>query len=139
MEQLAADVVRYVEDTRRLAAHGSTTEATYYPAIRDLIAAILRERRLPFDIRTGTSEVGAGGINFPDFVLADRALFVGVFGEVKRPGESLEAMAASTEHGDQIGRYLARTGTVVLSNVRGFGLLVCAQGYERTACAALPA
>ena len=138
MEPLAATLVHYVEETRRLAAHGSTTEGTYYPAIRDLIVHILRERRLPFEVRTGTSEARAGGSDFPDFTLADRALFVGVFGEVKRPGETLEAMASSTERADQIGRYLARTGTVLLSNVRGFGLLVCAPGYERVAGTPVP-
>jgi hypothetical protein len=43
----------------------------------------------------------------PDFVIADAALFVGVFGEIKKPD------AVSTERDDQIRRYLtptARTG-----------------------------
>src|SRR5690606_3196685 len=39
---------------------------------------------------------------------------------------------------DQIGRYLARTGVVLITNVRGFGLLTCAPGYERTADAPVP-
>jgi hypothetical protein len=49
----------------------------------------------------------------PDFVLADSALFVGVFGEIKKPDATLEEIAVSTERDDQIRRYLtptARTG-----------------------------
>ena len=67
----------------------------------------------------------------PDFVLADDKMFVGVFGEAKRANEKLEEIALSTERNDQIGRYLAQTGVVLLSNVRGLGLLACASNYAR--------
>jgi hypothetical protein len=58
-------------------------------------------------------------------------MFVGVYGEVKRENVALEDLAISTDQNDQIGRYLSRTGVVLLSNIRGFGLLACRAGYER--------
>src|SRR5215472_5839838 len=127
MLSLASLVAAYVVETKKLAAFPSSTEPTFYPEIKILLAAILKESALPFEVRTSTSE--AKGM--PDFVLGDAALFVGVYGEVKRESETLEEMAASTEQNDQIGRYLARTGVVLLSNIRGFGLLACIEGYER--------
>ena len=33
----------------------TTTEETFYPAIRDLLTAVLRMQNLPFEVRTGTS------------------------------------------------------------------------------------
>jgi hypothetical protein len=56
---------------------------------------------------------------------------VGVFGEVKPPDVTLDEMAQSTDRNDQIGRYLAQTGAVLISNARSFGLSICAAGYER--------
>lgn len=129
--QIAAEAARYVSETRRLSELGSTTEETFYPAIRDLLAAILRAQNLPFEVRTGTSESKQAGTDRPDFILADSGLFVGVFGEVKKSDTMLEDIAVSTERDDQIGRYLSRTGVVLVNNVRGFGLLACAPGYVR--------
>jgi len=131
MESFVKSVARYVVETGRLNELASSTEETFYPAIRDLLTAILREQRLPFEVRTGTSEAKQGGTDRPDFVLADPALFVGVFGEVKKPGVSLDEIAFSTERGNQIGRYLARTGVALITNVRSFGLLACAPSYKR--------
>ena len=74
----------------------------------------------------------------PDFVLGDDKMFVGVFGEVKRADETLQDIAVSTEQNDQIGRYLAQTGVVVISNVRGFGLLACEASYERPKTGTVP-
>jgi hypothetical protein len=74
----------------------------------------------------------------PDFVLGDGALFVGVFGEVKRASTTLEDLAVSTEQKDQIGRYLAQTGVVLLCNVRGFGLLVCHPTHVRDGVTPVP-
>ena len=93
MEQLANEVAKYVNQTRRLNALPSTTEETFYPAIRDLIAAVLKERRLPFEVRTGTSEAKVEGTDRPDFDLVDAALFFGVFGEVKLPNAALDDIA----------------------------------------------
>jgi hypothetical protein len=76
---------------------------------------------------TSTSESG----DMPDFILGDSALFVGVYGEVKRANVALADLAVSTTQNDQIGRYLAQTGVVLLSNVRGFGLLTCDPSYVR--------
>ena len=130
-DHLTVEAARYVAETRRLSDIGSSTEETFYPTIRDLITAILRAQNLPFEVRTGTSESKQAGTDRPDFILADSGLFVGVFGEVKKPDETLEDIAASTEGNDQIGRYLSRTGVVLVNNVRGFGLLACAPGYAR--------
>ncbi len=130
-QHLATSAARYIAETRRLADLGTTTEETYYPAIRELLTSILRAQNLPFEVRTGTSEAKQAGTDRPDFVLADSGLFVGVFGEVKKPDETLEDIAVSVDQDDQIGRYLSRTGVVLVNNVRGFGLLACAPGYVR--------
>jgi hypothetical protein len=129
---LAAAVSDYVTETRRLNTLGTTTEETFYPPLRNLLTAILRSQALPFEVRTGTSEARERGTDRPDFVLGDAGLFVGVFGEVKKPDETLEDIAASTERNSQVGRYLARTGVVLITNVQAFGLLTCAPGYERS-------
>ena len=135
---LSESIATYCSDTRTLEALPTSTEATFYPDIRTLLSAVLRHEQLPFDVRTGTSEKGAASHDMPDFVLGDGALFVGVYGEVKRAGTSLEDLAGSTEQKDQIGRYLAQTGVVLLCNVRGFGLLVCAPDYFRDGVTPVP-
>src|SRR5438094_5704499 len=56
--------------------------------------------------------------------------FLVVCGEVKTPRPDIQEMAISTEQNDQVGRYLAQTGVVILCNVRGFGLLAVEQGYR---------
>lgn len=135
---LSEAIATYCSDTRSLEALPTSTETTFYPDIRTLLTAVLRHEHLPFDVRTGTSEKGANSPDMPDFVLGDGALFVGVYGEVKRAGVSLQELAVSTEQKDQIGRYLAQTGVVILSNVRGFGLLVCEPGFARDGVTPVP-
>jgi predicted helicase len=137
MDAISGAVIEYVTAARRFSTLGSTTEETYYPPICTLINAVLKESRLPFEARAGTTQQrkgaasGGAGVDRPDFILGDDALFVGVFGEVKTPDAALEDMAKSTDRNDQIGRYLAQTGAVLISNARAFGLLLCAEGYER--------
>ena len=122
----------YLKDASTFANDESTTEETYYPPVRDLLRQLLALRSLPFDARTGTSHKRAGGgTDKPDFVLLDGGEFVVAFGEVKLPKVDIEEMAVSTERNNQIGRYLAQTGIVLISNVRSFGLLVCDDGYIR--------
>ena len=130
LDPLVGAASDYVAQTRRLNSLGSTTEETFYPAIRDLLSAILRTHGLPFEVRTGTSEERERGTDRPDFVLADAAFFVGVFGEVKKSDLSIGEIAESTDRDNQIGRYLARTGVVLVSNVRGFGLLTCFPSFD---------
>lgn len=130
--------VDYVTETRHLDSQPSSTENSFYPAIKSLISAILKHETLPFEVRVNTSESSATGHDMPDFVLGDDKLFVGVFGEVKRPTVNLEELAASTDQNDQIGRYLAQTGVVLLCNVRAFGLLACVPGYERPTTGSVP-
>ena len=57
---------------------------------------------------------------------------------MKKSGEVLEELAVSTDQDDQIGRYLAHTGVVLLNNVRGFGLLTSTSGYLREAGTPVP-
>lgn len=130
-EHVGEAVVKYWRDTRILEALPTSTETTFYPDIRTLLTSILRSQNLPFTVRTGTSEKAGLGHDMPDFVLGDGDTFVGVYGEVKRASVGLEELAASQEQKDQIGRYLAQTGVVLLCNVRGFGLLVCDPKFER--------
>lgn len=138
MQKLADTFLEYVSETRHLDSQPSSTENTFYPAIKTLLSAILKEGRLPFEIRVNTSESRAKSRDMPDFVLGDDKMFVGVFGEVKRASVGLEDIALSTEQNDQIGRYLAQTGVVLLCNVRGFGLLACEAGYERPTIGTVP-
>ena len=115
----------YARNVSALIVAGSTTEATYYPAIRGLVAAALAVKNLPFDVRVNTSEEKAGGgINLPDMALYDAdGMFLTVCGEIKPPDTELEELAMSTDGNDQVGRYLALTRGVLLCNVRAFGLL----------------
>ena len=122
----------YARDVNALIAAGSTTEASYYPAIKAIVAAALAVEALPFDVRVNTSErKTGGGINLPDIALYDAGgLFVAVCGEVKLPDTELEELAMSTDGKDQIGRYLAATRAVLLSNVCAFGLLTVKSEWD---------
>lgn len=131
MQNLAEVISAYVHETRRLESLPSSTETTFYPDLKALLNAVLKSQRLPFDVVTGTSEGGARRRDMPDFVLGDSALFVGVYGEVKRANTALTDLAISTEQHDQIGRYLSQTGVVLLCNVRGVGLLICDPSFKR--------
>lgn len=85
----------YARDVTALVAAGSTTEATYYPAVKSLIAAALAVEDLPFDVRINTSEQKAeGGVNVPDVALYDGGGdFLVVCGEVKLPTADLHELA----------------------------------------------
>lgn len=123
--RLTKSAKAYGREAAALIASGSTTEATYYPAIRSLISTALAAEDLPFDVRINTSEhkVG-GGTNLPDIALYDAdGEFLVVCGEVKLPLVELNELAISTENKDQIGRYLAATRAVLICNIRAFGLV----------------
>lgn len=122
----------YGRDVADLIASGSTTEATYYPAVRSLIVAALSAEDLPFDVRVNTSEQKTGGgINLPDIALYDAdGEFLVVCGEVKLPAIELDQLAISTENKDQIGRYLAATRAVLICNVRAFGLVTVSPKWK---------
>ncbi|HMI89026.1 MAG TPA: type ISP restriction/modification enzyme [Polyangiaceae bacterium] len=123
----------------RLVREDTTSEETYYPVIKDLWAGLLEFAELPFEVRTGTKQRRArGGMDRPDIALYDAGEFVSVFGEVKLPRVRLADLAKSTENDNQVGRYLGRTGIVLLSNVRSFGLLACKAGYARKSGEAVP-
>ena len=123
----------FVREALALYRASSTTERSYYPSIRDLWARLLDSRSLPFEVRAETSErrEGEPGADQPDLALFDEGDFVAVLGEVKNPEVEIADMAASTDRNNQVGRYLARTGVVLLSNVRSVGLLTCKPNYRR--------
>lgn len=125
LSKLAKAARSYARDVTGLANAHSTTEATYYPAVRSLMGAGLSVEDLPFDVRINTSEEkSSGGVNLPDIALYDGdGEFLVVCGEVKLPNVELDKLAVSIENKDQIGRYLAATRAVLICNVRAFGLL----------------
>src|SRR5579864_6091260 len=124
LTKLTKAATAYTHDVREVLFRSSTTEATYYPSVRSLIAAALSAEDLPFDVRINTSEQKAGGgINLPDIAMYDAdGEFLVVCGEVKLPVVELDQLAISTENKDQIGRYLAATRAALICNVRAFGL-----------------
>jgi hypothetical protein len=138
MQNLIEVISTYVRETRRLESLPSSTETTFYPDLKPLLNAVLKSERLPFDVITGTSEGSPRRRDMPDFVLGDSTLFVGVYGEVKRTNTPLDKLAISTEQNDQIGRYLAQTGVVLLCNVRAIGLLACDPTLKRAAGEPVP-
>lgn len=115
----------YGEEVAGLAASWTTTEPSYYPAIKTLLSKTLARESLPFEVRASTSESRTGGgRDMPDIALYDgNGDYLVVSGEVKLPSDEVRDIAFSEERNDQIGRYLAQTGVVLVSNVRGFGLL----------------
>jgi len=123
----------YIDEVRRLVGAASTTEETYYPAIKGLLTRALEFLKLPFEARTSTAETRAQrGIDLPDFALYDGpGEFLVVCGEVKLPTGNLQELAFSEERNNQIGRYLAQTGAVLVSNIRGFGLVTIKSGTSR--------
>jgi hypothetical protein len=132
ISKLARATDAYARDVRALIAAGSTTEATYYPALKSLIEAVLAIQDLPFVVRINTSEKKAGGgVNLPDVALYDGdGDFLVVCGEVKLPDVEIEALAVSTQNKDQIGRYLAATRAVLICNVRSFGFVTASPSYK---------
>ena len=138
MMKVSEAIAAYCAATRKLDGVSTSTETSFYPDIKALLSAVLTAEGLPFDVRTGTSEARPSGHDMPDFVLSDASLFVGVYGEVKRPTATLEEIARSTDQRDQIGRYLAQTGVVLVCNVRGFGLLTCDRALVRGPDATVP-
>ena len=138
MQNIAEVLANYVRETRRLENLPSSTETTFYPDLKILLNSVLKSERLPFDVITGTSEGSGRRRDMPDFVLGDSSLFVGVYGEVKRANTALADLAVSTEQNDQIGRYLAQTGVVLLCNVRSVALLTCDPSFKREAVKPVP-
>jgi hypothetical protein len=125
MSELQKAIRTFAADVAPLAESDTSREESYYPAVRNLLVAVLKSLGLTAEVRTSTTERRAGGgIDLPDVALYDGpGDFILVSGEVKLPEAELHELAASTERKDQIGRYLARTRAVLLCNVRGFGLL----------------
>src|ERR1044071_3754159 len=132
MDNFQKAVRTFATDIAPLVRADTTREESYYPATRNLLVAILKDLGLPAEVRTSTSERRAGGgVDLPDIALYDGAGdFILVCGEVKLPDADLEDVGMSVGRKDQIGRYLALTRVVLLCNVRSFGLLTVAPGYD---------
>lgn len=123
------------DEVAGLSASHTTTEPSYYPAIKTLLANMLAHETLPFEVRASTSESRAGGgYDMPDLALYDgQGDYLVVAGEVKLPGDEVRDIAFWEGRNDQIGRYLVQTGVVLVSNVRGFGLVTVRRGASRKA------
>lgn len=107
-------------EATRLIASETTTEATFYPAIKHLLTCALLERSLPFEVRTNTSESG----DQPDLAFYDgQGDYLVLAGEAKLPDADLIDLCQSEANKNQIGRYLAQTRAAVVTNVRGFALV----------------
>lgn len=134
MEAVRRAIEQYATEVVRLTSSATTTESSYYPSIRSLLVTVLKHLGLPADVRTTTSERRPqGGTDVPDLAVYDgEGDFVIVCGEVKLPGTSLSDVSVSTDRNDQIGRYLAQTGVVLVSNVHAFGLLTADASADRT-------
>jgi len=132
MDAISKAVSDYRAAVAPLAASSESNEPTFYPAHQTLFNALLHARDLPFEVRVNTSQKrAAGGVDQPDLAFYDgEGDFVVVLGEVKLPSADLAELALSTENDDQIGRYLARTRVVLLSNIRGFALLGVAPDWK---------
>lgn len=136
------DIIKaYTDEVAVLSASQTTTEPSYYPAIKSLLSKLLDTESLPFEVRASTSESRAGGgRDMPDLALYDGdGEYLVVAGEVKLPADEVKDIAFSEERNDQIGRYLAKTGVVLISNVRGFGLLTIRHGASRQGSRIAPA
>ncbi len=132
MERAERHLAAFAREVSGLAADATSNEGTFYPAIQALLNGLLRDAQLPFEARILTSQRRAGGgADQPDLALYEgEGSFPVVFGEVKTPRADLEELAFSTEHNDQVGRYLGQVGVVLLSNVRSFGLLATTPGWK---------
>ena len=126
MSTLAQSAAAYTRDASRCVNDPSTAEDTYYPPLVNLWRALLVSRGLDLDVRANIKQSGgaAKGLDRPDLAIYDAAGEPVVLGEVKHPGVELDDLAVSVERNDQVGRYLARSNVVLLSNVRAVGLLV---------------
>lgn len=62
------DIFRHFADEGAvLSASHTTTEPSYYPAIKSLLSKMLSAETLPFEVRASTSESrAAGGHDMPD-------------------------------------------------------------------------
>ena len=85
MSELQKAMRTYASDVAPLAESDTSREESYYPAIRNLLVAVLKSLGLTAEVRTSTTERRAGGgIDLPDVALYDGpGDFILVSGEVK--------------------------------------------------------
>lgn len=134
MDKIESALSTYSREVSRLSSSPTTTEATYYPAIKTLLEAVVSHIGLRLDVRASTSEVRlGGGVDAPDFAIYDGAGdFVMLFVEAKLPETDIRDLALSQDRNDQIGRYLASTGAVLLSTAREFAVVTVADSRRGT-------
>jgi hypothetical protein len=75
----------HVSETRHFDSEPTSTEPTFYPVTKMLLSAILKEGRLPFEVRVNTSETKGKAHDMPDFVLGDEDVRRGLWrGEARQ-------------------------------------------------------
>lgn len=67
MQNISTTFLEYISETRHLDSQPTSTENTFYPAIKILLSAILKEIRLPFEVQVNTSEPRAKARDMPDY------------------------------------------------------------------------
>jgi len=122
----------YASDIQKLLGEKTTREETYYPTIKDLISGTLQALNLPADVRQNTIQRrSTGGQDLPDLALYDGdGEFITVCLEVKRSNADVKELAHSMERNNQIGRYLAQTGVVIVTNLWRYALVTPTEGWS---------
>lgn len=114
--------------------HGepSTTEPSCHPAIEELWSKVLGKCGVPCEVRVTTAEQREkGAADLPDVALCGAGELAAVYAEEKRPVVEPRDVAVSTERDDGVGRHLARTGVVLVTNVRAVGFVAGTPGCAR--------
>lgn len=126
-------LVHYADEVRKLVTSDTAAEESYYPAIKSLLTSLLKERNLPGDVRVNTRERrSGGGVDRPDLAIYDGSGdFILVGCETKLPDQDVLAIAASESGNSQVGRYLAKSKVVIVTNVRSL-VLVTAPDWRGT-------
>ena len=117
----------------RLASSPTTAEETYYAPIRSLWIAILAHLNLPFEVRINTKErrVG-GGLDRPDIAFYESVGdYLVVPAEVKLPDSEIGDLVISVGRNDQVGRYLAASRVLIVTNVRSVSLVTVLPGHSQ--------
>jgi hypothetical protein len=118
---------QFVADVRRVSNSDSSTEATYYPYIRELWNAVLKRCDLPYELRQNVSlrrATGNTARDNPDLAIYEQKseVFLAPI-EVKLPAASINELCTGTGRNNQVGRYLAQAGLVLVTNIRQIALV----------------
>lgn len=129
---LTDQLIAYRKEVARLKATAGTTETSYYPALTALIQSALDSSGIVLKAVAGSrQESESGTSDLPDVAVysADGQVYLCPV-EVKKPGVDLRALSTSTDQNDQIGRYLARSGSLIVTNADQFLLVTGARSDD---------